>query len=250
MLGTLSVQAPVTALTSLLLGLQCLAYALHLSRARGDAGALRRRGWSGFFFFMGVANLAGVAKHGFRHLLESRPPFLLLALATSSVATGLAIWAAQRATIRGSAGNDVGRDRPASAPNALEFLTAGQLTLYLAANLLLGPDMILLIGNTVVGLGPVAVAEALRRRRRGAGPGRGETTAASGSAAVAAGLALSLLTGVVYLGGLSVGAWFNHIDVAHALMGVSFYLVHRGVAGTTPSPTYPLPSVRAGGVHP
>jgi len=46
-----------------------------------------------------------------------------------------------------------------------------------------------------------------------------------------AGLGVSLFTGVVYVGHISMGVWFNHIDLAHVLMGISFWLMVRGAEG-------------------
>ena len=77
--------------------------------------------------------------------------------------------------------------------------------------------MLLLIAHSAVGLIPVIIAEALSYRR---GISRGMW--------VAGGLTISMMTGLVYVFGLSLGRWFNHIDIAHVLMGVSFYLILRG----------------------
>ncbi len=81
---------------------------------------------------------------------------------------------------------------------------------------MLGPELILLILHSAVGLIPVIVHEALHARD------------VRGAQLVAIGLSLSILTGVVYLAGLSAGVWFNHIDIAHVVMLVSFVFVYRG----------------------
>ncbi|MDP2957238.1 MAG: hypothetical protein Q8N53_12515 [Longimicrobiales bacterium] len=201
-IGGLLIRAPVNAGTNLLLAIQCLVYFAGL-RKRSDG---RIRNWGLFFLLMGAATLAGVAKHGFRHLLEGDP--LVLVLALSNVATGFATYFAQRATLDSFPGTH----RP------LRLLIAVQLSAYLAANLAVGPEIVLLIANTLVGLSPVIAVEAARART------------VPGSRLVAAGLSLSILTGGAYLGGFSPSRWFNHIDVAHLFMGVSFHMIWRGVA--------------------
>ncbi len=199
-----TIRSPVTAGTNLIVALQCAYYARHL---RG-AGSERRTGWTLFFAAMALATLAGVPKHGLRHLLGGG--VLASVLWTSSLATGAAVYFAQRATIASRA-QSVTRSR-------LEWAAGAQAALFLAANVALGPEMLLLIAHTAVGLIPVIVVEALAQRGR---DDRGGW--------VASGLMVSLLTGLVYVFELSLGRWFNHIDMAHALMGVSFYLIVRGV---------------------
>jgi hypothetical protein len=107
-------------------------------------------------------------------------------------------------------------------------MTLIELALFLAANVVMGPDILLLIANTAAGLTPVIVAES-RAFRRGSPAG----------GAIAGGLSLSILTGLAYLGDFSPSPWFDNIDVAHLLMGVSFELVRRGAAGVTHPSTEP-----------
>ena len=203
-----TIGSPVTAGTNLVVALQCAYYALHF---RG-AGSERRTGWTLFFAAMALATLAGVPKHGLRHLLGG--DVLASVLWTSSVASGAAVYFAQRATIASRAQSVTRRH--------LERVAGAQVALFLAANVVLGPEILLIIAHTAVGLVPVIVVEALARR---GGDERGGW--------VASGLMVSLLTGLVYVFELSLGRWFNHIDLAHALMGVSFYLIARGVPDTS-----------------
>ncbi len=49
-----------------------------------------------------------------------------------------------------------------------------------------------------------------------------------GAGWIAGGLSLSILTGAVYVVRMSIGPWLNHVDIAHLLMGVSFWLMVRG----------------------
>ena len=201
-----TIRSPVTTGTNLILALQCVYCALCL---RGEAPE-RRAGWASFFAAMALAMLAGVPKHGL--ILEGGVRAAVLW--TSNLASGAAVYFAQRATI-------ASRTHP-SARRSLERVVGAQAALFLAANVALGPEMLLLIAHSAVGLIPVIVCEALARRRGDAHGGW-----------VASGLMVSLLTGLVYVFEVSVGRWFNHIDLAHALMGVSFYLIVRGVAKTS-----------------
>ncbi len=202
-IGGLTIRAPVTAGTNLALAVQC---ALYFRSLKVGPGA-RSRLWSGFFLMMAIATLAGVVKHGFGHGLSETGLFLVLWV--SSLTSGISTYFAQRASLVFHA--------PEHLERRFERLFLAQLILFLAGNVVLGPQLLLLILNTAVGLLPVIGVEA-RAFRRGH-PGAGW---------IAGGLSLSILTGVVYAAALSVGPWLNHIDIAHLLMGASFWLMVRG----------------------
>jgi hypothetical protein len=201
-IGGIVIQHPVTAGTNALLAAQCAAY-FSILRASQN---IRARLWGRFFLMMSVATFAGVFKHGVRHLLGEE--VLVVVLAASNLGGGVSTYFAQRATIVSCAS--------ASCRAGWRRLVGAQLAAFLVANVVLGPELILLILNSAVGLLPVIIHEALHARD------------VRGSHLVSTGLALSILTGVVYLAGLSAGAWFNHIDIAHSVMLVSFVLVYRG----------------------
>ncbi len=202
-IGGLTLRAPVTAGTNLALAVQCTLYFRDL-RAGAEA---RPRLWSGFFSMMAIATLAGVAKHGFQHELPASGVFLVLW--ASNLAGGLSTYFAQRASLAFHA--------PEHRQRLVDRLLGAQLFLFLAGNIVLGPRLILLLVNTAVGLLPVIGAEASAFRRGHPGAGW-----------IAGGLSLSIATGAVYATGLSVGSWLNHVDIAHLLMGVSFWLMVRG----------------------
>jgi len=203
-IGDVVVRAPVTAGTNLLLAVQC---AVYFARSR-TTDSRRARWWGGFFAMMALATLAGVFKHGARQALSADG--LTLMLAVSSLASGVATLLAQEATLISYA----------RAGERLRLLIDVQLAFFIAVNVIFGPEMTFLIVNTAVGLLPVIVVEATRRRT------------VKGGGLVAGGLALSLLTGLVYVGELAVGRWLNHIDIAHFIMGLSFYLIHRGLGAS------------------
>jgi hypothetical protein len=205
--GGVVIQAPVTAGTNLLLAVQC---AVYCARLRTGAEA-RPRLWAGFFAMMSLATLAGVLKHGMRDTLPES--VFLGVLWISSVTGGVSTYYAQLATIRSHAGAAMAR--------VLSRAALVQLAGFLATSAALGPEMTLLIADTAIGLLPVIWFEA-----RGCPEG----------GLVAIGLAVSIGTAAVYLSGLSVGPWLNHIDIAHVLMGVSFLLIARGARAMTTSP--------------
>ena len=202
-IGRFLIRAPVTAGTSLALAVQCTLYFSSL-RAGREA---RSRLWSGFFLMMAIATFAGVVKHGFRHELSETG--LLMVLWASSLTGGISTYYAQRATAVTHA--------PEHLKRRFDRLFQIQLLVFLVGNVVLGPQMLLLVVNTAAGLFPVIGVEVMALCR-----GR------PGSGWIASGLSLSILTGAVYVVGLSIGPWFNHIDIAHLLMGVSFCLMVRG----------------------
>ncbi len=205
-----TIAAPVTAGTNLLLAGQCAFYAHQL---RGGASP-RRTWWGAFFAAMALATLAGVPKHAFAHMLADGVYDAMLW--TSSLAGGAAVYLAQRATI-------VSRVAPHER-RTVERVAEVMALLFLSVSVVVGPEMMVLVGYTAVGLLPVIFAEAAARLR-------GDRYGAH----VAAGLIVSMLTGLVYGFELVLGRWFNHIDLAHVLMGVSFYLILAGVRHALPN---------------
>ena len=202
-IGGLAIRAPVAAGTNLFLAVQCT---LYFRRLRAGPGA-RSRLWSGFFLMMAITTLAGVFKHGFQHELSESG--LLLVLWVSNLGGGVSTYLAQRASLVLHA--------PEHLERRFDQLIKAQLFLFLAGNVVLGPRLIFLLVNTAVGLLPVIGVEA-RAFQRGH----------PGSGWIAGGLSISIITAAVYAAGLSVGSWLNHVDIAHLMMGVSFWLMVRG----------------------
>lgn len=201
-LAGLTIGAPVTAFTNLVLSVQCAVYSRRVRTGRPDRGGY----WSLFFLAMAVATSAGVAKHGLAHVLPSE--VYRAVLWAASLGSAASVFFAQRATW-------VSRTSPTIALR-LTRLSEFQVTLFVGASLALGPEMWLVVVNTAVGLLPVIAVEV-----------RSVWRAAPEGAWIAAGLILSMLTGVVYVTRLGVGPWLNHVDVAHLLMGASFALMAR-----------------------
>ena len=201
-IGGFVIRAPVTAGTNLVLAVQCVLYFRIL---RAGPGA-RSRLWGGFFSMMAIAALAGVLKHGFQHQLSETG--LLLVLWVSNLAGGIATYYAQRATAVSHA--------PGHFKRRFDRLFQIQFFVFLAGNVALGPEMLLLVVNMAAGLLPVIGVEAMALRR-----------GYPGSGWVVGGLSLSILTGAVFVAKLSIGPWLNHIHIAHLLMGVSFWLIVR-----------------------
>jgi hypothetical protein len=201
-LGGFTIRAPVTAATNLALAVQCVIYFRSL---RAGPGA-RSRLWGGFFSMMAIATLGGVLKHGFRPELSEAG--LLLVLWVSNLTGGIATYYAQRATAVTHA--------PEHLKGRFDRLFQIQFLVFLAGNVALGPEMLLLVVNMAAGLLPVIGVEAMALRR-----------GYPGSGWVVGGLSLSILTGAVFVARLSIGPWLNHIHIAHLLMGVSFWLIVR-----------------------
>ncbi len=211
-IGGFVIRAPVTAGTNLVLAVQCFLYFRRLRAGTGPSTRL----WGGFFSMMAIATLAGALKHGFQHELSETG--LLLVLWVSSVTGGIATYYAQRATAVAHA--------PEHLKRRFDRVFQIQFFVFLSANVALGPDMLLLVVNLAAGLLPVIAVEAMALRKGHPGSGW-----------VVGGLSLSILTGVVYLAGLSIEPWLNHIDIAHLLMAVSFWLIVRAQGREAMAPT-------------
>ena len=210
-IGGLVIRAPVTAGTNLVLAVQCFIYFRSL---RAGPGA-RSRLWGGFFSMMAIATLAGVLKHGFQHELSETG--LLLVLWVTNVAGGIATYYAQSATAATHA--------PERLKRRFDRVFQIQFLVFLAGNVALGPEILLLVVNIAAGLLPVIVVEVMALRRGHPGSGW-----------VVGGLSVSILTAAVFLAGLSIGPWLNHIDIAHLLMGVSFWLIVRSCRPSVGAP--------------
>ncbi len=201
-IGGFVIRAPVTAGTNLVLAVQCVLY----FRSLRTGPEARSRLWGGFFSMMAIATLAGALKHGFQHELSETG--LLLVLWVTNVAGGIATYYAQSATAVTHA--------PEHLKRRFDRVFQIQFFVFFSANVALGPDMLLLVVNIAAGLLPVIAVEAMALRKGHPGSGW-----------VVGGLSLSILTAAVFLAGLSVGPWLNHMDIAHLLMGVSFWLIVR-----------------------
>lgn len=205
-IGGLTVLAPVTVVTNLLLSVQCAVYYRRLRTGWEDRSGL----WALFFLAMSAATLAGALKHGLPH--ESFGEAYQLVLWVCGLGSAAAVYYAQRATL-------VSRSRMAGAP-FWAALPALQLVAFIGSCLTWGPEMALVVVNTAVGLVPVLAVEFLAARR-GSAP----------SAWIAAGLGVSVLSALVYVGHVSMGVWYDHVDLAHTLMALSFLLMVRGGGG-------------------
>jgi hypothetical protein len=211
-LGGALVSNPMNAATNVLLAVQCALYALLLRRHR-HAGANE---WAAFMLLMSVATGAGSIKHGFGYPLAHQAYDVVLAI--SNVAGGLSTYFAQLATIR--------RRAPERAA-LLQAAAYAQVMAFLTANLVAGPELLLLIANSVVGLVPIIVIE-----------GRATPGSRPGSRTIALGLLVASFAGIFYGADVSLGPWFNHIDLAHAVMAVSFRAIASGVTPrSVPRPT-------------
>jgi hypothetical protein len=212
--GGVLVAHPMNTATNVLLAVQCTTYGLLLRRHRG-AGTGE---WAAFLLLMAAATGAGIVKHGFGYALGERAYEVVLAI--SNVTGGLSTYFAQLATVGR-------RAHPLAA--TLRMVAYAQVMVFLAVNLVVGPELLLLIANTAVGLAPVIVVE-----------GRSARSLRSGSGLIAAGLLVAMLAGLIYLADVSLGRWFDHIDLAHAVMALSFYAIARGAASRA-TPTLPPP---------
>ena len=209
--GGVLVANPMNAATNALLAMQCATYGLLLGRRR-EPGT---KEWATFLLLMAAATGAGVVKHGFGYALGERAYEVMLAI--SNVTGGVSTYFAQLATIR--------RRAHPLAPT-LQVVAYTQAMAFLAANLVFGPELLLLIANTALGLTPVIVIE-----------GRSARRVRHGSGMIAAGLLVATLAALIYLADVSLGRWFNHIDLAHAVMALSFYAIARGATPRlAPSP--------------
>jgi hypothetical protein len=175
-----------------------------------DLGAdpLGHRPWSGFFFFTGVATFLAAAKHGFPHFLAGFP--LFLTTFATSLAAGLGTLHAEVSTIQA-------RLEPGPLRRWLRRGALGKFALFVLA-ITLDRSFLVVIVNAALGLGPVMVSEYLAFRRGNPGSGW-----------VAGGLALSVLTALIYLVKLSANPWFDQNDLAHLLMMVSLLMIYWGV---------------------
>jgi hypothetical protein len=205
---------PVTVLTNLLLTIQCIFLCQNLYRAEPSAIVqIRISSWARFFVFLGISTLTGAIKHGFHDY-----PGVLYgsAVLVSSLAGGVATMFAQLATVE----TFVLRKNTRFYLRLVCYL---QLTVFMAIATTTD-GFLIVVANTAIGLTPVLFAHIIAWR-----------FAYAGSGWIASGLALSVVTGLIYGFHLSIGPWFTHVDLTHVVMIISLALISRGVNRNPPT---------------
>jgi hypothetical protein len=205
---------PVTVLTNLLLAVLCAFLCQRLYRTKSPSPAtLRNSYWARFFLFMAVATFAGAIKHGFHYY----PGALYgCAVLLSSLASGVATTFAQLATIE----TFVLRENTRFSLRLICYL---QLAVFMVVGTI-ADDFLIATVNSAMGLVPVLLASIVAWR-----------FAYAGSGWIATGLLMSFFTGLVYVLQVSIGPWFNHVDIAHIVMMASLVLVSCGIDQQPPA---------------
>ena len=211
---------PTTTFTSLLLAAQCWVLFRRLRPAgvpggipgnghgQLEADAVQHHPWSGFYFFMAIANLLSVAKHGIPNYLTAG--FLAVTVFLSYLAAGLGILHLEEGTIRGHVKRAVPR-------RWLQRGAYGKFALFVIAIAVIR-SILFVVVDAVSGLIPVLVAEGLSVR-----------LVTPQSRWIAGGLLVSVLAVLGYLLQLSAHAWFDHRDLGHVLMMLGLWMFYRGV---------------------
>ncbi len=169
--------------------------------------------WRWFFLTLGVAAMAGVAKHGLSAYASS--PWFQWVLLVCNLSAGASTYYAQRVTLESGLFGANGRRR-------LLALVRLQMLAF-ALQVLSRPTFGVVMIQTVFGLSGVLIAE-------WAAFNRGLVKRAW----TVAGLTITIVSGVVYL--LHWPAWpfFNHIDLAHVVLLASSGLLYLGARAGDP----------------
>jgi hypothetical protein len=197
----LEVAHPASVLTNLLLMLECL-WLAHRIRP-----GPRRPVWRGFFVALAVGAGFGAIKHGFPSIPGGAWAAVRFA---SNVGLMVAVTFAQLALLAARPG--WGRWRP-----ILAALAFAQLAFFFGWSVRT-QDFLVPALDLALGMGPVLVVETIAALR-----GR------DASRWIAGGLGIALAGGAVYALEVGPSPWFNHVDVAHVLLGLTVALVFQGV---------------------
>ncbi len=211
---------PTTTVTSLLLAVQCWVLFRRLRPAgvpvwipgtrfgNPRGGPALHHPWSAFYYYLAIANLLSVAKHGFPNYLTGVP--LAVTVFLSYLAAGLGILHLEEGTIRAHV-------KRVDLRRWLQRGALGKFALFVVAITAIR-SILFVVADAVSGLLPVLAAEGLSIRL--------ETPQ---SRWIAGGLAVSLLAVLGYLLRLSAHAWFDHRDLGHVLMMLGLWMFYRGV---------------------
>lgn len=196
----LVVSHPWTAVTNLALAAECFLMGWIVARRDVPQACLR----ACFLFALGWGALFGVTKHGFPDMAGHNAIRF-----ASNLGLGSAVTFAQLAAIR------VRVSAPAPA-RVLTGLALLQFSVFLGVSVV-NQDFVVPGLHLALGMPPILVAaswSALRGCRA--------------SRWTAAGLLIALGAGVVYALEVGLNAWFNHLDVAHLLLGCTVALMFVG----------------------
>lgn len=202
-IGGLLITEPVTAGTDLLVAI--LSFSLSLKLSRSTELPFRRQYWTLFFLFMGASTFAGTVTHGFRYYLSGNGMILVFSL--MNILTALTCLYAQTATLR-----FLLKEVSLQVKWALFILFA----LFMIAFFV---EWRFTITNIYITIGYLFVLYHHIKKKR----------IFNGAGYIVNGILISFATAVVFSFKLSVSdIWFNHKDIAHVIMMLSIYVMHKG----------------------
>ena len=194
------ISEPMTLATDYLLAtVTAVAGVLTLRATQGQAS---RRWWAAAFMALALGAALGGTHHGFR--LESLwlPTLMVIGVASAAILAGSAI-----ATTRGAL------------RRTLISAAAVKLAVFWAW-VWHDERFIWVVADTSIAFALVALLHVLRWRQRGSG-------------AILAGVALSVVAGVVQASGIDLHRHFNHNDLYHVVQMVAILAYYRGVRQLT-----------------
>ena len=190
------ISEPMTLATDYLLAAVTAAAGVFTRRAtRGQAA---RRWWAVAFIALALGAALGGTHHGFRLEALWLPTVMVIGVASAAMLAGSAF-----ATTRGGL------------RTGLLILAIAKLALF-CAWVWQDDRFIWVVADTGLAFALVALLHALRWRERGSG-------------AILAGVALSVIAGLVQASGLDLHRHFNHNDLYHVIQMVAIVAYYRGV---------------------
>jgi hypothetical protein len=205
-LGSIVINEPTTAGTDLILTILCLFLFMWLSRFRSNCASISP--WRNFFLLMGLSTLFGSIVHGLKYYQSDDYHYdFWMAM---NIISGIGVYFAQMATIRSNFKASRFRSILITIPNI-------QLAMFLVI-LFFFRNFNVVIIQIAMGMVPIMFVNFLDYFKGTKGGGW-----------ISAGIAISCLSAAVHGLKLSLHYWFNHDDLSHVLLMISFSMICYGV---------------------
>ncbi|MEO9965336.1 MAG: hypothetical protein ABJF11_06095 [Reichenbachiella sp.] len=200
----LQITEPMTWITNWLVAIACFVFGHRLFY--DEKADLSQKFWALFFFFIGLASIAGGTAHGFINYVG--PKFHQMAWLLS----GISIFCAQLAVLPMIENSKVRVFVRIFSYVQLMVMSASVLVFQHFSSVLID-SVVGLIGVVI----PISIAHYLKNKDRR-------------SILIIVGVLSNLIPAAIHLMKISINQWFNFNDISHVVMIGCFYIMYQGAS--------------------